>query len=106
MTLAPNSLGRVGGLFAWGGGTGTTHYYPGTASYATAVTSIATDPNYFLWGAGNTCTYGGLYRWGDYLTVRTYKANPTQWIGAGYAIKGGNCGSTGAYAQPHNVLFS
>jgi hypothetical protein len=105
LSLAPNAAGRVGGLFAWGGGTGSTHYYPGSAAYSTAVTAVATDPNYFLWGAGNTCTYGGIYRWGDYLTVRTYKANPWQWIGAAYAIKGGNCGTSGAYAEPHNVLF-
>ena len=106
LSLAPNAAGRVGGVFAWGGGTGTTHYYPGAATYSTAASSVATDPNYFLSGAGNTCAYDGLYRWGDYLTVRTYKANPSQWIGAAYAIKGGHCGSTSAYAEPHNVLFS
>ena len=105
LTLAPNTAGRAGGLFTWGGGTGTTHYYPGSATYSTPASSTSTDPNYFLFGGGNTCTYGGLYRWGDYLTVRTYRANPAQWVGATYAIKGGNCGSSTAYAEPHNVLF-
>jgi hypothetical protein len=106
MSLAPNALGQVGSEFAWGGGTGGVHYYPGAAVNSSGATSISTSPNYYLWGSGNTCTYGGLYRWGDYLTVRTYKANANDWIGAGYAMTGGNCGSAGAYAQPHNILFA
>jgi hypothetical protein len=106
LSLAPNTAGRVGGTFAWGGGTGSTHYYPGAAVWSSALTSVATDPHYYLWGAGNTGLYNGLYRWGDYLTVRTYKADTTKWIAAGYAIKGGNWGSAGAWAEPHNVLFS
>lgn len=106
MSLAPNAQGQVGSEFAWGGGTGGVHYYPGAAVNSSAATSINTSPNYYLWGSGNTCTYGGLYRWGDYLTVRTYKANTNNWIGAGYAMTGGNCGASGAYPQPHNILFS
>ncbi len=106
MTMAPNSLGQVGSEFAWGGGTGTTHYYPGTAANSSTATAINTSPNFYLWGSGNTCQYAGLWRWGDYLTVRTYKANPTQWVGAGYAMAGGNCGAAGAYPAPHNIQFS
>ncbi|MFF4361595.1 hypothetical protein [Streptomyces sp. NPDC001604] len=56
-SLAPNSLGRVGLDFAWGGGTGTTHYYPGSAINSQPANAIDTGPNYYLWGAGNTCTY-------------------------------------------------
>lgn len=104
-SFAPNAFGRIGGVFAWGGGTGRTHFYPGAATYSTAPTAIATDPNYFLRGAGNTCTYGDLYRWGDYLTVRKFKANPRQWIGAAYAMKGGDCGSSTGFSESHNVLF-
>lgn len=107
MSMAPNNAGRVGSTFAWGGGTGTTHYYPGAAVNNSPASAIDTSPNFYLWGAGNTCTStGGLYRWGDYLTVRTYKANPAQWVAAGYAMTGGNCGAAGAWPQPHNVLFS
>ena len=106
LSLAPNAQGNVGSEFAWGGGTGGTHYYPGAAIETSTATTINTSPNYYLWGSGNTCTYGGLYRWGDYLTVRTYKANANDYIGAGYAMTGGNCGSSGAYPQPHNILFS
>ncbi|HET9655489.1 MAG TPA: hypothetical protein VFP72_09050 [Kineosporiaceae bacterium] len=106
LSLAPNSTGLAGGVVAWGGGTGTTHYYPGSATYSTPANSLALGPNYFLGGAGNPCTSGGIPRWGDYLTVRTYKADTRQWIGAGYAMHGGSCGSTGAYPEPHNVQFS
>jgi hypothetical protein len=106
MSLAPNNQGQVGSEFAWGGGTNGTRYYPGAAVNNSSATSISTSPNYYLWGSGNTCTYGGLYRWGDYLTVRTYKPNPNLWIGGGYAMTGGNCGAAGAYPQPHNILFS
>lgn len=106
MSMAPNSAGRVGNTFAWGGGTGTTHYYPGAAVNNSPANAIDTVPNYYLWGGGNTCaTAAGLYRWGDYLTVRTYKANPTQWIAAGYAMTT-HCGTAGAYSEPHNVHFS
>jgi len=84
MSLAPNNAGRVGSTFAWGGGTGTTRYHPGAAVNNSPASAIDTSPNYYLWGSGNTCTDGGLPRWGDYLTVRTYKANPAQWVAAGY----------------------
>ncbi|NUT93931.1 MAG: hypothetical protein HOY78_18115 [Saccharothrix sp.] len=106
MSMAPNSLGRVGNTFAWGGGTGTTHYYPGAAVNNAPNNGVDTSPNYYLWGGGNTCTNAsGLYRWGDYLTVRTYKADPTKWVAAGYAMTT-HCGTAGAYSEPHNVLFS
>ncbi|MFG2059570.1 hypothetical protein ACGFI9_36715 [Micromonospora sp. NPDC048930] len=107
MSLAPNNAGRVGGVFAWGGGTGTTAYYPGGAAYTTGATTIENNSNFFLWGQGNTCTAaGGIPRFGDYLTARTYKANPSTWIAAAYAFKGGNCGSPGVYSEPHNINFS
>lgn len=102
-SMAPNSLGNVGLEFAWGGGTGTTHYYPGSAVNSESATGVDTSPNYYLWGGGNTCTYGGLYRWGDYLTVRNYLASPTQWIAGGYAMTA-DCGT--GYAAPYNVEFS
>lgn len=106
MAMAPNNAGRVGNTFAWGGGTGTTHYYPGAGINNAPNNGVDTSPNYYLWGDGNTCTYGGLYRWGDYLTIRTYKADQSKWVAAGYAMRGGNCGAAGVYAEPHNVLFS
>lgn len=106
MSLATNAQTQVGGEFVWGGGTGNTHFYPGAAVNTSGATSISLNPNYYLWGAGNTCTFKGLYRWGDYLTVRTYWADPNFWIGAGYAMVNGDCGSAKAFPQPRNIVFS
>jgi hypothetical protein len=106
MAMAPNNAGRFGNTFVWGGGTGTTHYYPGAGVNNNPNNGLDVSPNYYLWGDGNPCTYGGLYRWGDYVTVRDYQANPSQWIAGGYTMRGGSCGGTGVYAEPHNILFS
>jgi len=107
-TFAPNANGDIGGAFSWGGGTsGGSDYYPGTGY----LIDDDFSPNqpwsevYQIWGAGNTCTYGGINRWGDYLTTRPDYPAGYAWIGTGWAIKGGNCGSNGAYSEPHNVVF-
>jgi hypothetical protein len=106
LSLAPNSKGHVGGSYAWGGGTGTAHYFPGSA------TMVEDDitPNqpwtndFWMHGQGNTCTYGGIYRWGDYLTTRANDAADTTWVGTAFKeVK--NCGTTGSYTQPALVFF-
>jgi hypothetical protein len=105
-TFAPNANGDIGGAFAWGGGT-TTDYYPGTG-YMIIDDFSPTQPwqeAYEIWGAGNTCTYNGILRWGDYLTTRPDYPAGYAWAGTGYAIAGGNCGATGAYSAPHSVVF-
>lgn len=107
-SMAPNLDGQIGGEWAFGGGaSGGSDYYPGAAVWDAppGLWSAVPVPNYYLYGAGNTCTYSGLYRYGDYLTVRASQNKANEWIGAGYAILGANCGSTGWYADPHNVLF-
>jgi hypothetical protein len=106
-TFSPNNNGDIGGAFSWGGGTATTHYYPGTG-YLIDDDFSPSQPwalDYQIWGAGNTCTYGGIYRWGDYLTTRPDYPAGYAWIGTGWAIKGGNCGASGAFSEPHNVVF-
>jgi hypothetical protein len=105
MAMAPNSTGRIGNTWAWGGGTGTTHFFPGAAVNNSPNNGIDTSPNFYLFGSGNPCLSGGMSRWGDYLTVRNYKASPTQWVAAGYRMTA-NCGVAGAYSEPHNVHFS
>lgn len=113
LSLSPNNDGTIGGTVAWGGGTGTTNYYPGAAlilldDYTTDVGNTWGNGYYFsLWGAGNACTSGtsGLYRWGDYLTVRPFYPAGYAFVAANYAIKGNNCGSAGWYSEPHNVVF-
>ncbi len=112
MQLAPNARGHIGGVFAWGGGTSDSTFYPG----AGVLIDDDYSPNqpwsysYYLSGVGNTCQYQDtngalLWRWGDYLTVRPLNPASDVWVGTGYAIKGANCGSTGWKAQPHNVVF-
>ena len=106
LALAPNSRGHVGGSYSWGGGTGTTHYYPGSATLVEDDVSPNQPWTNDFWqsGAGNTCTYGGLYRWGDYLTVRPNDAADTTWVGTGFReIR--SCGTTGSYTQPTLIFF-
>jgi hypothetical protein len=107
-TFAPNNNGDIGGAFSWGGGcSGCTDYYPGTG-YLIDDDFAPSQPwslSYEIFGGGNTCTYGGIPRWGDYLTTRPDYPAGYAWVGTGWAIKGGNCGSSGAFSQPHNVVF-
>ena len=111
LSISPNNDGSIGGTFSWGGGTGTTNYYPGGAlllndDYTTDVgNSWANGISFFLNGGGNPCTSQGFYRWGDYLTTRPYYPAGYAFIAANYAIKGANCGSAGWYSEPHNVIF-
>ncbi len=106
LSLSPNWTGDVGGSFAFGGGTGTDHFFPGGAVLIEdAITpSPPWDVAFFLFGEGNTCTSSGLPRWGDYLTVRPNYPDPASWVATNYAIKGGNCGA-GGVSEPHNVAF-
>lgn len=115
LSLSPNNDGAIGGNFAYGGGTGATNYYPGGAllildDYTTDVGNTwSLGLNFFLPGEGNTCKYtsglGPLYRWGDYLTVRPYYPAGYAFVAGNWAYKGGNCGSAGAFSEPHNVIF-
>jgi hypothetical protein len=107
-TFTPNANGNIGGAFSWGGGaSGGTDYYPGTG-YLIDDDFSPTQPwseVYQIWGQGNTCTYGGILRWGDYTTVRPNYPAGYAWIGSGWAMVGGNCGAAGAYVAPHSVIF-
>ena len=63
---APDSLGYVGCTMSWGGGTGTTHYYPGGLVLVQDNTS-PTQPwafSFNLSGAGNATA------WGDYMVTQ------------------------------------
>jgi hypothetical protein len=106
-TFSPNANGDIGGAFAFGGGTGTTHYYPGTG-YLIDDDFTPNQPwseAYQIYGAGNTCAYSGVLRWGDYLTTRPDSPAGYAWVGTGWAIKGGDCGTANAYSEPHSVVF-
>ena len=66
---------------------------------------LTLQPSFQIFGQGNTCTYGGILRWGDYTTVRPDYPAGYAWVGSGWGMVGGNCGANGAYVQPHNVVF-
>ncbi|HEY3248485.1 MAG TPA: hypothetical protein VGK88_09380 [bacterium] len=107
LDIAPNARGDIGYVFAWGGGTGTTHYFPGTAvgiddQYSP---SQPWTNDFVLPGVKNPCTYGGLYRWGDYLTARPLDPAADVWVATGYTIRNVNCPNSGWFAQPYNVVF-
>ncbi len=111
LSISPNNDGAIGGSFAYGGGSGTSNYYPSGAlllndDYTTSQGNVWTNGiSYLVTGTGNACTSQGLYRWGDYLTVRPFYPAGYAFIGTSYAIKGNNCGSAGWYSEPHNVIF-
>jgi hypothetical protein len=107
-SFAPNNNGDIGGAFSWGGGaSGGPDYYPGTGFLIDDDFS-PTQPwqeAYQIYGQGNTCTYGGILRWGDYTTVRPDYPAGYSWVGSGWGMVGGNCGASGAYVAPHSVVF-
>jgi hypothetical protein len=107
-SLSPNTRGDLAINAAFGGQSlGGAVYYPGSAVTIQDDYTPAQpwQTHYYVLGEGNTCTYNGLYRWGDYLTVRpNYPAGYT-WIATGYAIKGAHCGAAGWYSQWHNIAF-
>lgn len=106
VTLSPNAHGDLGLAWAWSGTAGASSYYPSTSVGLLDDYSPGYPENaYFLYGAGNTCQYSGIWRWGDYLTVRPFLPAGDVFVGAAYAIKGNNCGGAGWYAEPHHVVF-
>jgi hypothetical protein len=104
--ISPDPRGHLGISWSWGGGTGTTHYYPGSG--LTLDDDISPSQpwaySYWLYGQGNTCTYGGIYRWGDYTGVHPFNPATGVWVSSNYAMIGGNCGGTGN-AVPYNIAF-
>lgn len=107
--LAPDARGHVGMVFAWGGGTGTSHYYPGSG----VMVDDDVSPNqpwaysFLTGGAGNPCLNSdGTRRWGDYLTVRPYEPARYGWMAAIFRLTAdaGSCGAA-APVSVQNVVF-
>ena len=107
--LAPDARGHVGMVFAYGGGTGTAHYYPASGIMVDDDIS-PTQPwsyNFLLNGAGNPCLNSdGTRRWGDYLTIRPYEPSRYDWIASTFRLtaNAGSCGST-ASVDVRNIVF-
>lgn len=106
LDMEPNVDGHLGGAFSWGGGTGTSEFYPGTGYLLDD--DISPDQpwayDFRISGSGNTCAYKGLLRWGDYNTVRAYDPAGDAFVAGGWKMTA-NCGTSGAVAQPHNLTF-
>jgi hypothetical protein len=110
--MAPNAQGHIGEVWAWGGGTGTTHYYPGWG------VTIDDDVNptqpwaylYTAFGAGNACLNqaDGRRRWGDYLTIHAMSPARLVWVATGFRMSGAtNCvtGSSVPQVTIATVIF-
>jgi hypothetical protein len=97
---ASDSRGHLGLTGIFGGGVAAgTDYYPGTfVSLTDDVTpSQPWTYAYPVLGNGNACTAGGLYRYGDYMTVRPYRpASTGVFLAYNYVLTGdaGDCGNT------------
>jgi hypothetical protein len=110
--LAPNAQGHVAEVWAWGGGTGTTHYFPG---WGVSIDDDVTPGqpwtySYTSFGAGNPClnTADGRRRWGDYLTVHAMGPAKLVWVATGFRMNAAtNCvtGSSVPQVEIRAVIF-
>lgn len=107
--MAADYRGHVGMAFAWGGGTGTGAYYPGSG----VVLDDDINPNqpwkysFYQHGAGNPCLNSdGTRRWGDYLDIHpSYPAQNTfQATGFAMSSHAGSCGSA-ANVSVANITY-
>jgi hypothetical protein len=108
-SLAPDNRGHVGMAFAWGGGTGTAHYYPGSGIMVDDDISPVQPWAYSFYqsGSGNPCLNpDGMRRWGDYLDVHPFYPSGTGWVASGFALNAnaGACNTT-ANVSVVNVAF-
>ena len=92
---APNALGYVGCTMSWGGGTGTTHYYPG--GFILLQDNFSpTQPwafSFNLFGSGNASN------WGDYAVTQPFFPDVGPFITTEWAVN-----SSGTVV-PHVVIW-
>lgn len=107
-SLATNSRGHIGMTTLFGGGTGTTHYFPGGAILLNDDVSPYQPWNigFNALGSGNACNDSGIYRSGDFLTTRAYRPTNTVFLGYDFVLtaNAGSCGSA-ASVTAYEVLF-
>jgi hypothetical protein len=108
MSLATNGRGHVGMTTIFGGGTAT---YGDIYPSGGVLIQDDVSPNQ-PWqlaenatGVGNTCLYGSLYRYGDYMTTRPLRPTNLAWVGTDYVIAGNHCGLAGWSSEPHQAYF-
>ena len=107
--MAPNAQGHVGIVWAWGGGSGATNYYPGYGfTLDDDVSQIQPWTSSFVFGAGNPClnTADGLRRWGDYLSIHALSPSKLTWIASGFRMNGAtNCATGSSVPQVETKVF-
>jgi hypothetical protein len=92
---APDAHGYVGCTMSWGGGTGTTHYYPGGLILLQDSVS-PTQPwaySFNLFGAGNASA------WGDYMVTQPFEPDVGPFLTTEWAVN-----SSGTVV-PHVVIW-
>ncbi len=107
--MASDSRGHVGMAFEWGGGTGTTRYYPGAGIMLDDDLSPGQPwaTSLYLGGSGNACLNSdGLRRWGDYVDVHPTYPSSLGFAASGFALtaNAGSCSSAASVAVS-NVVF-
>ncbi len=109
--MAPDARGHIGEVWAWGGGTGTTHYFPGSGFTINDDLSPTQPWNFSLYlrGAGNAClnTSDNTRRWGDYLTIRPWEPSRNAWLATGFRATAnlGACNTNQPAVEVHNIVF-
>ena len=92
---APDASGYVGCAMSWGGGTGTTHYYPGGLILLQDNIS-PTQPwafSFNLFGAGNASA------WGDYMVTQPFQPDVGPFLTTEWAVNGSGT------VVPHVVIW-
>ncbi len=92
---SPNVYGYVGCSMSWGGGTGTTHYYPGGLILVQDNIS-PTQPwaySFNLYGSGNASA------WGDYQVSQPFQPDVGPFITTEWAVNGSGT------VVPHVVIW-
>jgi len=107
-SLATDARGHVGMTTIFGGGTGGADDFPSGEVLLNDDVAPNQPWNGMInaYGAGNPCTAGGLYRYGDYMTTRPYRPTNLAFMGFNYVptADAGDCGSN-APVQPYETVF-
>ena len=106
-SIVSDARGHQGVTMTFGGGTGDS--YPGIL--VVLIDDVnPTQPwtfDFSVSGAGNPCfTNNGLYRWGDYTSMRPYRPVNTNFLAYNFVLtaNAGSCGAT-APVQAYEVGF-
>ncbi|MCU1455037.1 MAG: hypothetical protein JWN46_3183 [Acidimicrobiales bacterium] len=110
-SLAADHRGHIGYVNTFGGGTGTTHYFPsGTIGVVDDVNTAWPGATInVVTGGGGGClnTADNSFRWGDYNTVRAWPTGDGVWVATTFARTENSSVTCGTFASVNvrNVVF-